>query len=782
MQQEVPRHAVRPVALDAVFEHVLREALDCLGLWLGGNRVVRHERGWVGWRFPVPTSELNDTGLVQRVDRAEACAGRGVVWAAAHGDLVILRGERESVDGRAGARGRVRTAADELEAGERVRLLPAFLVGEFLHEEVVPPPERLLFARVPVQHLREQPPTVLLGRLLVLGDIVREPLDEFRDALLALARLAILRLDVRGPRDRLARLGLEQRALRLEPVAEAPRRDAVVAVVRLDVREQLAPVDALLVRVAELQPRLELDDARARVLQVDVAPEAVERFQLLDGVGLDGRADALSHGAVQVDEDVAAQQLVHLGLAGAVAPGEALHGRRLVRGVVVDVHPRVAAQPVHREVDEGLERAPLGAGRDLAVLDRPERVESRRVWIARGVTFGRFDHAEEVVDTVALRRAVERVPLDVEEEVALRWWRQHAESVVRCEGVLAVAREGDALEIRRAPSLALDLHARLLVDALECRGARSRHLRGERQGGLRERGPRGDLELDQSAALSRGEAGHAGEVVGLAQLSAAAERPAADRAVVRGFRGRGDRGDIRRRLTAEVLLEAPRDEAVVGREVADAEARRLRLHAAEGEVHLRRDEPLHRADHVRVQRELEHGRRLRVPRELRVPDFVRPRAEVAPGVGWRVDAAEEVCVPLPPSVEEHRLVDHVGAASHRVEGCLATPPQSLEDGPLAIGVLADLDHGETAALVPQAGEEALLVLVSALGDAVEDRILLVRWFELPLGDGAVEVGEMHALDEADEIRRRVDQLPIDDLHGALGGRGDARVASSLPRG
>ena len=65
----------------------------------------------------------------------------------------------------------------------------------------------------------------------------------------------------------------------LEPVAQPSGADDVVAVVGRDLVEDGGGRP---VALAELEPLLERDDARAGVPQLDLAPEAVERLEPLD--------------------------------------------------------------------------------------------------------------------------------------------------------------------------------------------------------------------------------------------------------------------------------------------------------------------------------------------------------------------------------------------------------------------------------------------------------------------------------------------------------------------
>ena len=82
---------------------------------------------------------------------------------------------------------------------------------------------------------------------------------------------------------------------------------------------------------------------------------------------------------------------------------------------MVDVQLRVGFEPVQDEVDERLEGAPFRARRDGAVFDRPDGVEP---WLPVRIQASRFDDTEEVVDSVYLLGAKERIALNVEEEVA----------------------------------------------------------------------------------------------------------------------------------------------------------------------------------------------------------------------------------------------------------------------------------------------------------------------------------------------------------------------------
>ncbi len=94
----------------------------------------------------------------------------------------------------------------------------------------------------------------------------------------------------------------------LQPVAQLGRREAVVRVVGEDLVE--------LPLIARVEPFLVGDDAGRGIDDLGGALAfAVERFQLLEGIGLGPDLDGLPDHAIQVDQDAPAQQPVDLLLA-----------------------------------------------------------------------------------------------------------------------------------------------------------------------------------------------------------------------------------------------------------------------------------------------------------------------------------------------------------------------------------------------------------------------------------------------------------------------------------
>jgi hypothetical protein len=139
------------------------------------------------------------------------------------------------------------------------------------------------------------------------------------------------------------------------------------------------------------------------------------------------------------------------------------------------------------------------------------------------------------------------------------------------------------------------------------------------------------------------------------------------------------------------------DAVRVGLEVARAE--RARLVGAEDHVHALGREPLRLRRHRRVEEQLEDHVRLRVRRELGVGRLVGVGAELR----RHADLEQEVRRPAPVAGRERGLVDHVGAALHRLRRRLG-------------GALPGLDLGDVEAALAQPLQVRALVLAAALGD------------------------------------------------------------------
>src|SRR3990172_9323508 len=219
--------------------------------------------------------------------------------------------------------------------------------------------------------------------------------------------------------------------------------------------------------MAKLEPLRKGGDAAARVAQVDLAREAVQRLYALDRVALDAGPPPLPHGAEKINQDTAAQQPVDLVLTRSVATHQALQRGRLVWRVVVDVHGGVAIQPRDDEVHQLFERALLTGKRKFAtIISRPERTKLSAA----------VHDAKQVVQTVVERV---RVSLDVEKQVARRRHRQRRQAALRING-LTRGRE-QQLVLQPPSPTPFQLKTRLFADARQSHRTRSFQRRGHRQ-------------------------------------------------------------------------------------------------------------------------------------------------------------------------------------------------------------------------------------------------------------------------------------------------------------
>jgi hypothetical protein len=316
---------------------------------------------------------------------------------------------------------RLRRAADGpdiFQPGE-ARAFVKQVVGRKRREPEMLPPEGFLFPAMPIQNFREQPARLLFRRPLQhvgrhirreLGDDRVDPLQPGGDDL---ARFAFRRdrpLDPRALRD-------EDRALRLQPVPQRGSGNAIVAVVPGDER----PLGhANQPEITEFQPGLDLGKRQVRFGKADGPGKTVERLELLDGVAFEAGAEPIPHDAVEIDEALAAQQLVNLFFARGIPAHESLQRRRLVGREMIDVQIREFLELGHHEVDEPLE------GR---LLVRPRQRPVRR---AAQCSIGAGEGIAEQIFETALPR--ERIAFEIEEDVARRRFRQKRQAEPRHGG------------------------------------------------------------------------------------------------------------------------------------------------------------------------------------------------------------------------------------------------------------------------------------------------------------------------------------------------------------
>ncbi len=300
------------------------------------------------------------------------------------------------------------------------------------------------------------------------------------------------------------------------------------------------------------------------------------------------------------------------------------------------------------------------------------------------------------------------------------------------------------------------LHARLLAQPLQGRAA---HARDPRRGGqLRQLDDRVDPALDELARLAAAHARHQREVVVVAPLLDTRPVPTAHPAVLDRV-GVGGRRWVRDGDAAEDHVLEPRpDGAVVGHVVLDPEGDALHGAAAQDDVHPCRFEPLDLAQLLRVRAELEHGARLCLSRQLGVGDLVAPRAQCGRGV----DAQQEVGVAAPPAVEERGLVDDVVATVERLERLGGCAPEHLALR-LVVGPRGDRRDRPLLRLA-EGLQVPRLVLESAASDHVQLGILTLGALHEVRASGALQVRQVLAFQEADQVGRGDDDGAVDGVH------------------
>ena len=731
--QQVERRPPRAVRREAPGGDLLRQPEQAVAQHPGVDAVERHERRWMGDRRRAAALQVDcPRDVVERDDlAAEAPAllvglgGGRVLRRIADLDLVGLLREAVAVDDgalhlpRLAGRGQ---PAERRPVGDQLLLVEAAAVEEL-------PPRGLVLPPVEVQEVRQQAarPLAVIQRRLVRGQPGGQRVEQRLDLGGPFPLLLALVLPQRRPRHGFAGQVLELAAAGLQPLAEAQGRQAVVPVVALYLRAQLRRhVGGL----TGLQPRLEPDERPRRGRQIDVAREAVEGLQLLDRVALDRRAQPLPDHAVQVHEHPPAQQPVHLVLAGGVAAHQALDGRGLVRGVVIDVEVRVLRPTRHEPVDEVLERAPLGRR-----VERPARL------VAAVAVHG----AEEVLQAAVPR---EGVALDVEEDVAGRGRRQCGQPPVRLD------RRDQLVDAAPLPAR-LNLDPRLVADAGERGGADAVDRRLHRQAQGAEIRHRGHSPLDEPAPLAAGDAGDQRQMVVRPPPVRADSAPVAEPAVL-------DRLRVGPRRRVRMRLEAPPDGAVVRRVLGHPEARvDPPLAPAQRQVHPLRLGPLHALQQVRVQQELQQRRTLGRPRELRIDHLVRPVAQPA----RPLHPNQEVGVPAPAPVRvlQPALVDDARPPPHRLHGA-----RRGRGAILLRERHADRGYGlHGAALGGEPLQQTLLVLDAALPQHVRARVVVGRRpLDLAERDGAAQARQVAAGEVAAQIGGRERQPPALVSHGA----------------
>ena len=110
------------------------------------------------------------------------------------------------------------------------------------------------------------------------------------------------------------------------------------------------------------------------------------------------------------------------------------------------------------------------------------------------------------------------------------------------------------------------------------------------------------------------------------------------------------------------------------------------------------------------------------------------------------------------AVREASLDDCVRATAHRGDGLVGLACQGLR---AAIEVL---DDGDLQSAGPQAVHIAALMLLALVPQDRRERVVVYGTIKHAVGDGEIEAGTVAAADESGQIRRRDEELAIDETH------------------
>ncbi len=241
-------------------------------------------------------------------------------------------------------------------------------------------------------------------------------------------------------------------------------------------------------------------------------------------------------------------------------------------------------------------------------------------------------------------------------------------------------------------------------------------------------------------------AGHEAQMIVGAPTRVALRPPGAHVAVLCGL-------GVGRRCGFECGFEPTFHEPVVRRVLR--EPVRLRL-----EVVMRRHDgrafglhSLKLREQLRVHAELQDGAGPRLGGELRVDDFVRPRAELA----RRCSLQQEVRAALPAPAREWRLVDHVGALAHRGQRRGRAVPTGI-----------DRQFRDRTAAFAQLAQIRELVFAAPLLEQHSDGVVTARRpARAALRNREIQVAQVHAAQMIREVGCRQPQQLVDDVHATI---------------
>ena len=178
--------------------------------------------------------------------------------------------------------------------------------------------------------------------------------------------------------------------------------------------EALQRRDVFGIDIAQFEAGLQTRKRDVGIWQTGVTLKAINRLKLLDRVAFDASAHTIAHDAVEIDQQIAAQEIINLAFASRVPAHQPFQRPGFVRCVVVDVQVRILFSALVHEVHKALKD-----GLFALSVERPVcRAGPGAIFIA-------IDIAEEILKAVLTN---ERIALDVEENVSVRRFRQQAQA------------------------------------------------------------------------------------------------------------------------------------------------------------------------------------------------------------------------------------------------------------------------------------------------------------------------------------------------------------------
>ena len=400
-----------------VADRLCRNEIKAIGEGAFRRRTAQHEQ----IRFMVDLAEID---ILRHRGGLDAGFAAGPQFG-------LLR--REAIGSLEGPGSHLDRIANGLESLDAFEIVDEFLA--LLRETVEDrPPRRLVFALMEEVEVEQQ-----------IGNVLAEPLPDRHKPFAQCRHLFILGFDI-CERPRVGHFTelRPRQAFRAnvadEPVAKKLRRDAVGAVIVVNLVEQFA--------VLRLPPALVEDHARACGCDIGLALFHIEGFEIFDRIALLGCDQRARHHAEQIDKPPLSLELVNGRLADAVFCRQTTESCNFIVRIMIDVRLRVALQMRREELKQRGHRFALGG-----TVMRPEGTEAPFARIAQPDAVQIFEAA-----------LIKGITLDVVEEVAVVGFGQQPETLAGF-----IIPQGES---RRSAGSARGLEPRLRLKPLLCLGGK----------------------------------------------------------------------------------------------------------------------------------------------------------------------------------------------------------------------------------------------------------------------------------------------------------------------